>query len=218
MTSLEKRNRGIRRTVILVLAAVAVILGGFIFKLSQPRILNANELRQNGAMVLDTPRRFSDFSLTDHLGKPFDRSRLEGKWTLIYFGFTHCPDICPTTLATAAKMYRELKPKEQEDLQVVLLSVDPERDTTEVLAAYVPYFHPDFIGVSGNPFVTLKLAAELNAAYGKAELPNGDYTMDHTGNLVLINPKGDYHGFFRPPFEEGSLRVAWRSIRYRFNH
>ena len=167
MNEVAKRQRGIRLTVILVLLAVAAIMGGFIYKLSQPRILNTHELRENGAILLDTPRRFSDFTLTDQQGQPFNKDRLKGKWTLIYFGFTSCPDICPTTLATVAKMYRELKPEEQQDLQVVLLSVDPERDTTEVLAQYVPYFHPEFVGVSGNPYVTLKLATELSGNQGQ---------------------------------------------------
>jgi len=217
MEKLSAFSRGsVRTTVILALAFAALVIAGFAYKLSQPRILNKYELKANGAVLLDTPRRFSDFQLTDHRGQPFTLENLKGKWTLLFFGFTHCPDICPTTMAAAAKMYTGLETDEQEDLQVVLISLDPERDTTEQLAEYVPYFNPDFIGASGNKHVLLKLATELNVAYNKVELENGDYTIDHSGNLVLINPYGHYHGFFRPPFEEGSMRLAWRSIRASF--
>ena len=212
----QESQRGIRYTVIILVTIVITILVGFSYKLTLPRVLNQQELRENGALVLDKPRRFSDFELQDHQGNAFSRERLNGKWSLIYFGFTHCPDACPTALAAAAKMYRHLKPEEQQDLQVILISLDPERDTPPVLAKYVPYFHPDFIGVSGNPHVTLKLATELNVAYTQVPLGEDDYTVEHTGNLLLINPYGDYHALLRPPFEEGSMRVAWRSIRYSF--
>ena len=214
-------RRGIRTTVITLVVVVIAILSGFTYKLTKPRILNSQELRENGALVLEKPRRFSEFEMVSHRGEAFGKKDLEGKWSLVFFGFTQCPDACPTALAAAAKMYRELKPEEQQDLQVILVSLDPERDTSDVLAQYVPYFHPDFIGVSGDPYVTLKLATELNVAYTKVatgEPGSGDYTIEHTGNLLLLNPFGDYHALFRPPFEEGSMRVAWRSIRYQFKH
>lgn len=210
----EEHN--IRYTVIGVIVAIALVLGGFFYKMSQPRVLNQYQLRENGAYLLETPRRFSDFTLIDHNGNPVTKASFQDKWTLIFFGFTHCPDICPTTMATAAKMYKELTSEEQQDLQIVLLSVDPERDTQEKLAAYVPYFNPDFLGVTGDPNVIFKLATELNIAYTKVPLESGDYTVDHSGNFVIINPRGDYHGFFRQPIEYGSLSVAWRSIRASF--
>ncbi len=207
---------GVRLTVVAVLIAVTVILSGFVYKMTQPRVLNQYELRDNGAYLLGTPRRFSDFELVDHHGNRVTKEAFQDKWTLIFFGFTHCPDICPTTMATASKMYRALQPEEQQDLQIVLLSVDPERDTPEKLATYVPYFHEDFTGITGNPFVILKLATELNIAYVKVPLEDGSYTVDHSGNLVIINPRGDYHGFFRQPVEYGNMQVAWRSIRQMF--
>ena len=217
MAPIKALNSGsVRLTVVIALVFVTLVVVGFAYKLNQPRILNKYELRANGAVELDTPRKFSDFQLTDHGGQPFTQENLKGKWTLIFFGFTHCPDICPTTLAAAARMYAALDADEQENLQVVLISLDPERDTPEQLAKYVPYFNADFIGASGNRHVLLKLATELNVAYSKVDLENGDYTIDHSGNLVLINPYGHYHGFMKPPFEEGSMRLAWRSINASF--
>lgn len=217
MAPIKALNTGsVRLTLVVVLVFVALVLTGFVYKMNQPRILNKYELRANGAVELDTPRKFSDFQLTDHHGQPFTQENLKGKWTLIFFGFTHCPDICPTTMATVARMYAALDEDERENLQVVLISLDPERDTPEQLAKYVPYFNSDFIGVSGNQHVLLKLATELNVAFSKVDLDNGDYTIDHSGNLVLINPYGHYHGFMKPPFEEGSMRLAWRSINASF--
>lgn len=208
---------GVRYTVIAILAVVLLILLGFMYKLSQPRILNEHELREYGAYLLPTPRKFSDVELIDHNAQPFTQKQLEGQWTMIFFGFTHCPDICPTTLAAASKMYKELSDEEMTDLQVLMVSLDPKRDTPEKLAQYVPYFHKDFIGVTTDQHRLLKFATELNVAYSKVPLgENGDYTVDHSGNIILINPYGHFHGYLRPPFEHGSMRVAWRSIRETF--
>lgn len=205
-------KRNIWLTVAACVAFALLMVVGLVHKLTQPRILTPFEMHEYGAMLLDKPRQFSDFELVSHQGAPFTRESLEGKWTLIFFGFTHCPDICPTTLATLDRLVKVLDDKEKASIQVVMLSVDPERDTPEKLAAYVPYFNPDFVGVTGNPYQILNLATQLNVIYTKVPISADDYTVDHSGNVVIINPRGDYHGFFRPPFEEGAMRVAWRSL------
>lgn len=207
---------GIRVTIIFVVVFISLVLAGFFHKFNQPRILNKHELRENGAVLLQTPRKFSEFEFTDHKGQPFGMEQLKDKWSLIFFGFTHCPDICPTTMASAAKMYAGLEDDEKDQLQVILISLDPERDTTEKLAEYVPYFNPDFIGATGNKYVLLKLATELNVAFSKVELEGGDYTIDHSGNMILVNPYGHYYGFLKPPFAEGNMQRALRSIMAGF--
>ena len=208
---------GIGVTLLCVFVFIALVLVGFIHKMNQPRILNKYELRENGAILLETPRKFSEFELTDHNGNPFGLDQLKDKWSLLFFGFTHCPDICPTAMAASAKMYAELDEDEKEQLQIVLVSLDPERDTTEKLAEYVPYFNPDFVGATGNKYVLLKLATELNVAFSKVELKNGDYTIDHSGNMILINPYGHYYGFLKPPFAEGNMQMVLRSIMASFD-
>ncbi len=212
------RKANIRLTVIGVLLFAFAGVAGFVHKITSPRVLSDHELRNNGAVVFEKPRIFSDFALTDHNGQPFDNSRLKGKWTMMFFGFTFCPDICPTTLADLNRMVEGLGEDELADLQVVMVSVDPERDTPEVLGKYVPYFNESFTGVTGNPHFIRKLAAELNIAYNKAPGRSGDedYTVDHSANVVLINPYGHYHGFFRYPLEASQVRLAWRSIRASF--
>lgn len=215
----KQKNRGsVKLTVTVLVVFIVLVIAGFAFKLNQPHVLSQQELQANGAVLLETPRRFSEFQLTNQRGSVFDKESLKGKWSLLFFGFTHCPDICPTAMAAAAKMYAGLEPGERENLQVVLISLDPERDTTDKLAEYVPYFNPEFIGATGNQYVLLKLATELNVAFTKVELEGGDYTIDHSGNMVLVNPYGDYHGFLKPPFAEEQMRSTLRSIMTSFQH
>ena len=142
-------TRGVRLTVVGVIAFILVIVAGFVYRIQQPRILTVSEMRANGLYLLDTPRELGDFALVDHRDEPFVPARLEGHWSLVFFGFTHCPDICPTTMAFLDRLAGELEGTEAEDTAVFLVSVDPARDTPAQLASYVPYFNPDFTGVTG---------------------------------------------------------------------
>ena len=203
---------GVRNTVIIILIFIVLVVWGFVWRINQPVIMSNEELRINGAVVLNTPRIFSDFELVDHRGEVFNQEHLQDVWTIVFFGFTHCPDICPTTLAILNDTYSKLKDRERERMQIVMISIDPERDTVEKLAEYVPYFNNEFIGVTGNKHLIKRLTAELNVAYNKVPLDSDDYTVDHSTQLVLINPKGHYHGFFKAPHSEIMLRSTWRSI------
>lgn len=211
-----QQQAAIRRTIALVLAFIMLVVYGFIWRMSQPVIMNTEQLRANGAIVLDTPRIFSDFELVDHNGETFNIARMEDVWTMVFFGFTNCPDICPTTLATLNDTYNKMKDSEKDKLQIVMISLDPERDTVEKLAEYVPYFNEEFIGVTGNKHLIRRLTAEINIAYNTVPLEGDDYTVDHSTQLVLINPKGHYHGFFKAPHSETMLRSTWRSIQATF--
>ena len=214
---MTQQETGIRRTVQFVLCIICLVISGFIWKMDQPVVMNDQELRANGAIVLNTPRVFSDFELLDHHGEVFSKEQLKGKWSMIFFGFTQCPDICPTTLATLNQTYSKLKETEKDNLQILMVSLDAERDTVEKLAQYMPYFNSDFIGVTGNKHLIRRFTAEINVAYNKVPLEGEDYTVDHSTQIVLINPKGDYHGFFRGPHSEIMLRQTWRSIYASFN-
>lgn len=211
-----QQQAGIRRTIAIVLAFIVLVVYGFIWRMNQPVIMSDEQLRVNGAIVLDKPRIFSDFELIDHRGEVFNIDRFRDTWTIVFFGFTHCPDICPTTLAVLNDTYSKMKESEKAKLQVVMISLDPERDTVEALADYVPYFNEQFIGVTGNKHLIRRLTAEINIAYNKVPLAEDDYTVDHSTQLVLINPKGHYHGFFKAPHSETMLRSTWRSIYSTF--
>ena len=194
--------KGIRNTIVAILVFILMVILGFIWRMDQPVVMDAAKLRANNAVLLNKPRIFSDFDLVDHNGEGFTKERLKGQWSIVFFAFTNCPDICPTTLSTLNDMYRKLKDDEKETLQIIMITLDAERDTVEQLAEYVPYFNPEFIGVTGNRHLIKRLTAEVNVAHNKVPLEGDDYTIDHSTQLVLINPEGDYHGFFKAPHSE----------------
>ena len=209
---------GVRWTIAGVLLFMTIVVASFIHRVGEPRIMSLAETRANGLFLFDTPRDVGDFSLTDHRGQSFIRDDLKDRWTLIFFGFTHCPDICPTTMAELAELKSQLADTEASDARVVMLSVDPARDTPDRLAQYVPYFHHDFIGVTGEFADILSVAQRLNAPFRKVSEPDGGYQMEHSANVMLINPRGDDHGFFRAPLEIPKMRVTLRSTQYLWEH
>lgn len=211
-------QKGVRWTIAGVLLFMTVVVTSFIHRVGEPRIMSLAETRANGLFLFDTPRDPGEFSLIDHHGSPFTREDLIDQWTLIFFGFTHCPDICPTTMAELAELKAQLVGTEASDARVVMLSVDPARDTPERLAQYVPYFHADFVGVTGDFTDILSFAQRLNAPFRKVSEPDGAYQMEHSANVMLMNPRGDYHGFFRAPLDIPKMRVTLRSTQYLWEH
>jgi protein SCO1/2 len=147
---------------------------------------------------LPQARQVDDFQLLDEAGRPFSLARLLGHPTLVYFGFTHCPDVCPTTLAKLAKVRNTAAVP---GLRVVLVTVDPQRDTPPVLSQYVHAFDADFIGLTGDPAEVRRLAADFSVAFNRVELPGGDYTMDHSAAVFLLDDHAREVGVFTPPFD-----------------
>lgn len=206
-----KQKRGIWITVASIVVVIIVFFGLFLHKILSPRILSDAELRANGAFLFEQPRLIEDFQLVDHNGEAFTLEDLKGQWTIAFSGFTHCPDICPTTLATLGRVMDSLDDSVRQQTQVIMVSVDPARDTPEKLAEYVPYFHPEFVGVTGEFLQIMGLTRQLGVAFNKVTLED-DYTVDHTSNLALINPDGHYQAFYRPPFELARLKLVHQSI------
>lgn len=131
----------------------------------------------------------TDFSLTDHTGKRRTLEDFRGKVVVMFFGYTHCPDVCPTTLADMAQVMRQLE-KDSDKLQVLFVTLDPERDTRELLAQYPPAFHPGFVGLSGDAAATAQTAKAFGVMYQRQEGKNGAYTLDHSAGTYLIAPDG----------------------------
>lgn len=127
--------------------------------------------------------------LTDHNGKRRTLADFKGKVVVVFFGFTHCPDACPTTLAELATVARELGP-DAKRLQVLLVTVDPERDTPEVLRQYVPSFNPGFLGLHGTADETAAAAKEFKVYFQKQPQPGGSYTMDHSAGTFVLDKEG----------------------------
>lgn len=138
-----------------------------------------------------------DFALTDHNGKPRTLADFKGKAVVVFFGFTHCPDVCPTTMAEMAGVMQQLGPQ-AEKVQVLFITVDPERDTPQLLAQYVPAFHPSFLGLVGDKAATEKVAKEFRVFYQKVPGKEaGSYTMDHTAGSYVFDPQGRIRLFIR---------------------
>lgn len=215
MTNIKtaSQSRGIRWTVLAVLLFILVIVAGFVNRIGQPRVMSAADMQSNGAFLLQTPRDMGDFALLDHHGEPFVPARLENQWSLLFFGFTYCPDICPTTMAFLDQFVKSLEGTEAEDTQVVMVSVDPARDTVKQLASYVPFFNPNFIGVTGEFLDIHRFATSLNTPFRKLPGQDDNYLVDHSANVVLINPRGDYHAFFKAPLDLAKMKVTYRSMR-----
>jgi protein SCO1/2 len=153
------------------------------------------------------------FALIDHRNQPFTSENLRGEWTFLFFGFTHCPDICPTTLQMLSQVAKGLSdlPEEQR-ARVVLISVDPKRDTPEQLSKYVSFFNPDFTGVSGseaalNDF-TRQLGVPVAISAGEAEA----YTVDHSAAIFLIDPSGSIRALFSPPHSAQAIADDYRRV------
>ncbi|KTD67758.1 MULTISPECIES: SCO family protein [Legionella] len=153
---------------------------------------------------LENPRTVNRFSLEGVDEKSFDNKSLKGKWTLMFFGFTNCGYVCPTTMAELAKMYRTLEDKGVKNLpRIVMISIDPERDTPEKLRAYVTSFHPNFYGARGDEESIKSMTREMGIAYAKViEKGSNDatnYDIQHSGALMLFNPNGELNAFFTTP-------------------
>jgi protein SCO1 len=159
-----------------------------------PQLASGTWLPQSKAVV--------DFQLTDASGRPFTRRDLTGAPTLVFFGFTHCPDVCPTTLVKLAQVRRRAAVT---GLRVLLVSVDPQRDTPSMLGLYVHAFDPQFQGVTGDARTIARLAANFGVAVNRVELPGGDYTMDHSAVVFMLDDAARIVAIFTPPFDVAAI-------------
>ena len=200
---------GVRNTLLGIAAFISVILGLMVASVIIPRPMSDEDAAKLGYYRFDEPRLLSEFVMTDHLGDPVGLSDLKGGWSLLFFGFTTCPDVCPTTLSVLNDAVRGL----EEPPAVVMVSVDPDRDTPERLAQYVPAFNPDFIGYTGTFEETVKFAVQVNIAFGKVpgDVP-GSYLVDHSASLVLIDPDGRYAGFIKAPHNASNIQRIIRGL------
>lgn len=154
------------------------------------------------AAVLENGRPIATFSLLDQQAQTFSNESLQGQWSLMFFGFTYCPDVCPTALYVVNEAVKQLA----QPPQVYLVSVDPERDTPKKLAAYLPHFNPSFNGITGNRPEIDAFARSLGVAHSKgAADENGHYEVAHSDAFMLINPKGEIAAYLSSPHIPATL-------------
>ena len=196
--------------VLLVLAAALAGLATVWITIRRPAAPPALEQ----ATLLNPTRSLPQFELVDQAGRAFQRDRLRGHWTLMFFGFTNCPDVCPTTLAALAEVRRKLADLPAGDLPaVVFVSVDPGRDTPAELGRYVGHFDPHFLGVTGQPVSIEGLTHDLGVAVSVGPTSqDGNYTVDHTAAIFLIDPSPAFTAVFGNPHVADVIARDYRSI------
>lgn len=185
------------RLLLAIVAVAAIAMGAWLsYSLVTPP---AQPVR---ATVLPTPMDVPDFELVAQDGEAFGREDLLGEWHVVFFGFTHCPDVCPLTLQVLAAARRELADAGQSPLpRIVLVSVDPERDTPAVMHDYVAYFDPDAIGLTGDMDELRKLTDGLGIFFAKASGEADDYLVDHSAVVLVIDPEARFTALFSTPHE-----------------
>ena len=196
--------------------ALAALFGGFAISW----IISSNKSieLESGLWFGDQARALPEFELVDHNQQQLVKSDLNGTWSLMFFGYTHCPDICPTSLQTMSDMVSAIDdPDVVAALRVYFVSVDPERDKPEVLASYVTYFNPDFIGATAIEEKLSILTRSLGIAHDIRNKVEGSssYDVDHSSAIVLINPQAEFAGLFSAPHDAQVLaRDMTRIIEY----
>jgi protein SCO1/2 len=189
--------------VVIVLACIGALAGAYVARtLMRPAVPSLE-----AGTALPQPRVLAPFDLVDTQGVAAKPETLRGNPSLVFFGFTHCPDVCPTTLAllTSVQKQAALQDEKLAGLKVVLISVDPERDTPEQLGKYIGSFGGDLIGLTGNPPEIVKATRSFGVAAARVELAGGNYTMDHSAAVFVLDSQARIVAVFTPPLSAAAL-------------
>lgn len=201
---------------IATVAAAAMLAGAFLAEVYREDDSRATLLPNKAITLLPHPKALTAFALTDHKNRVFDLASLQGKWSFLFFGYTHCPDICPTTLAVLARARDNIARNTvgAEDIQVVFISVDPNRDTASKLRQYVDYFDTTFLGVTGDHAQIGNVAGQLGAAYQVGITPGVEnYPVFHSAAVFLLDPRARYHAVFTPPHDAEAIGKRFKVMR-----
>ena len=200
----------------MMLLVVAVALASAVAGFSLWTVSSASRPAQmESLIVLPEPREIPEFELLDQDARPFGPERLRGRWSLLFFGFTHCPDICPSTLHDLRLLSDSVAQAGIDAAwQVVFVSVDPERDSPQSLKNYAAYFSPDFIAVTGDHEQMRPLTTKLGIAYFIEEHETGamSYTVDHSASILLLDPEGRLHGVFTAPHDVQTMTTDFLAV------
>jgi len=187
-----------RHKILIAIVAVAAVVAGAL----AAYVTSRQEAPQIDGLLWPQSKALESLALVDQHGQAFTLERLEGRWTLLFFGYTHCPDVCPITLSVLRNAKTQMADAgvEGEPVQVVFVSVDPARDTLEHMGAYVTHFDPEFLGVTGKDADLKDFARQLGVLYIRAEPDeNGEYLVDHTAAVFLIDPRAHLVALFQAP-------------------
>ena len=210
MSTEGKQSRLKRVLTGVIIAVLATSAGIWAARAVLERKAAMNEL---DATRFPVPREIAPFELIDHNNAVFDNNALRQHWSFLFFGYTHCPDVCPTTLSVLNSVAQQLQDLD-ENIRFIFVSVDPERDTPGQLANYVKYFNGDFIGVTGTPEGIEQLTKPLGILHLRVAAEDGSdaYLVDHTASVLLFDPDGRYHAVFGPPLSADVIASDFRKM------
>jgi protein SCO1 len=169
---------------------IAIVLAVITVAVATTAALTMGRTSQVNA-ALQHPQIGGRFELSMPDGRAVTNETFRGKWVVIYFGYTYCPDVCPTTLASMAQALKKLGPA-ADKVQPVFITVDPERDTPEIIGEYVKFFDPRFVGLVGSPQQTAAAAHDFHVYYAVRQLGNNEYVIDHSSYIYVVDPKGAF--------------------------
>ena len=197
-------------------ALAAVLAGVWLAGIDRQSDSRARVLPDQVMTLLAEPKPLTDFALTDDRGRAFGVESLQGKWSFLFFGFTHCPDVCPTTLAELARARDQIVRSAAGggNIQFVFVSVDPNRDTVGELGQYVRYFDASFVGVTGDNAQIANLAGQLGAFYEVSVTPGTEnYSVSHSAAVFLLDPRARQHAVFAPPLDAHAISERFKVVR-----
>lgn len=200
------------------IGAISLVVGLW---LSQQMLINSNDTRvpkNLDATVLPDARPLLSFSLVDQDNQTFGPAQLKGQWSFLFFGFTNCPDVCPTTLKVMQSVWKTLPTKmgKPGHPKLYFVSVDPDRDKPEILKQYVQYFNPEFNGITGKLDELDKLTNQIGILYGydeKEDDNDQEYIVNHSAQLILVDPKGRMRAVISPPHIAKTIAANFQTIR-----
>ena len=183
---------------VVAVALVAALAGAYVAR----QLNHPSSVALESGTSFPAPKVLAPFELVDTHGARATLDILRGHPSLVFFGFTHCPDVCPTTLAMLAGVQKQVAIP---SLKVALITVDPERDTPAELGKYIDAFHGDFIGLTGTPPAIVDVSRDFGVAASRVELAGGDYTMDHSATIFAVDAQARIIAVFTPPFDPARI-------------
>jgi len=219
----SQTNKSSRVAITLVIVGVVALLSGVLFwTVIKPGMQQQNALSEQGlpkeiaSVYIPKGRPLAGIRLIDHNNQPFTEERFKGKWSFLFFGFTHCPDVCPTTLLVMKAVWARFpdSAKQAPEPQLLFVSVDPDRDTAEIMKSYTTFYHPDFLGVTAEHKYLDILTTQVGALYGYEDGEReGEYTVNHSAQIILIDPQGYFRGVFSAPMNVDEIVKTFSAIR-----
>lgn len=207
-----------KRWIVYVTAGVlALVLGFLANQLTNTAVTSSNQTKLEGGTALSGQEKpLIPFELVDKNNQPLTNEQLKGQWSYLFFGYTRCPDVCPTALQMMTETLHILDDSgANEGFQAVFVSVDPERDTPQILKSYVDYFDPRIVGATGEKLELDKLTKQLGIIYLQAENPENpeQYLVDHSAQILVINPRGEFAAVLSPPHKPEIMAEDLQRLR-----